>query len=99
MAQKGHSTYMTQKAHRSHKAHIAQKAHGTHVAQKAHRTCMAHMAQKTHTGRFFNWTMGMGITRRPSDPPLNFFRLLVGRWGSFNIFTYRPTLQEGGITL
>ena len=69
MAQKGHSTYMTQKAHRSHKAHIAQKAHGTHVAQKAHRTCMAHMAQKAHTGRFFNRAMGMGITRRPSDPP------------------------------
>ena len=27
--------------------------------------------------------------------PLNFFRLLEGRWGSLNIFPYRPT-QGGG---
>ena len=92
---KKQGTYGT-KAHTIQKAHIAQKAHGTHVAQKAHRTCMAHMAQKTHTGRFFltrQWEWE--LQRGPQIPPLNFFRLLVGRWGSFNICTYRPTFQGG----
>ena len=72
-----------------------------HMWHKKHIEHVWHIWHKKHIQEdFFNWAMGMGITRRPSDPPpLNFFRLLVGRWGSFNIFTYRPTLQGGGVSV
>ena len=85
MAQKGHSTHIAQKAHISRKAHIAQKAHGTHMAQK-------HIQED-----LFNWAMGMGITKRPSDPPpLNFFRLLVGRWALLKFLLTDQHFREGG---
>ena len=45
----------------------------------------------------WEWELQRGPQISPTPPhPLNFFRLLEGRWGSLNIFPYRPTQGGGG---